>query len=153
MRLVVLTLAICFSSSATSESNDVSTDDLAWLSGNWVGEHDGSVMEEVISKPNAGLMLGFSRIFNDGSTEFFEFMQFKDTENGLVFLPSPFGKPGVAFNVKSYNSNKIVFENEDNDFPSLISYERIGSEVLKAEISGIKDGETVVINFHFTKSK
>ena len=87
MRLVVLTLAICFSSSATSESNDVSTDDLAWLSGNWVGEHDGSVMEEVISKPNAGLMLGFSRIFNDGSTEFFEFMQFKDTENGLVFCP------------------------------------------------------------------
>lgn len=47
----------------------------------------------------------------------------------------------VHFAAKAVSETKLVFENQQHDFPQIISYTRMGSDSLIAEISGIKKGE------------
>lgn len=53
---------------------------LDWLRGDWVGDHDGAVLEESWSPARGQSMLGFSRMVADGKTVDREFLSLEGTD-------------------------------------------------------------------------
>ena len=53
---------------------------LDWLRGDWVGDHDGAVLEESWSPARGQSMLGFSRMVADGKTVHREFLSLEGTD-------------------------------------------------------------------------
>jgi hypothetical protein len=47
----------------------------------------------------------------------------------------------VRFILKASSDQKLVFENQQHDFPNIISYTKINADSLVAEISGVKNGQ------------
>jgi hypothetical protein len=68
---------------------------LAWMIGRWVGEHDADRLEEVWSDPHAGMMLGMFRWHRDGQPRFYELLTLEPEEDRLVFRIKHFG-PGLV---------------------------------------------------------
>jgi hypothetical protein len=71
------------------------TDDLAWLAGRWVGEHDADRIEESWSQAYAGMMLGMFRWHRDGQPRFYELLSLEPERDRLVFRIKHFG-PGLV---------------------------------------------------------
>lgn len=67
---------------------------LAWMSGRWIGEHDADRIEEVWSDPYAGMLLGMFRWHRDGQPRFYELCSLEPEEDRLVFRIKHFG-PGL----------------------------------------------------------
>ena len=83
-----------------------SLEDLSWLTGCWEGRQGAASLEEIWSKPGGGSMLGLGRTVKDNRTVSFEFMQFREENGSLVFLPQPQGGARVPFPLKDSFSGK-----------------------------------------------
>lgn len=115
--------------------------DLAWLTGCWEGRQGQSVIEEVWSKPAGGSMLGFGRTVKDGRTVAYEFMQVREENGSLTYMPQPQGGARVSFPLKNSLGAKMTFENKAHDFPQRVIYERKGQGMLLAAIEGTFKGK------------
>ena len=73
-----LVVLFCLSVPGWSQSLDYSS--LDWLRGDWVGDHDGAVLEESWSSARGQSMLGFSRMVADGKTVHREFLSLEGTD-------------------------------------------------------------------------
>lgn len=71
-------------------------------------------------------------------------------KDGLFYIPivknQNDGMP-VRFAAKTITATELIFENPQHDFPQIISYKRIGTDSLIAEISGIKNGQERMQSF------
>jgi hypothetical protein len=134
---LLVTLAICNSVHAQTKP---SVADLFWLSGCWQGRQGTAVVEEIWSKPAGTSMLGLGRTVKDNRTVSFEFMQLREQDGMLAFLPQPQGGPQVRFPLKESTSGKFTFENLNHDFPQRVIYERKNS-LLVASIEGTQNGK------------
>jgi hypothetical protein len=114
---------------------------LAWLAGCWEGRQGQASLEEIWSKPAGGTMLGLGRTVKDGKTTSFEFMQFREENASLVFLPQPGGGERTSFPLKDFFGEKLTFENKEHDFPQRVIYERKGPGSLLAAIEGTYQGK------------
>ena len=114
--------------------------DLFWLSGCWQGRQGTAVIEEMWSKPAGTTMLGLARTVNNNRTVSFEFMQFREQNGTLAFLPQPQGGAQVTFPLKESTTAKFTFENLNHDYPQRVSYERKGGQLL-ASIEGTEKGK------------
>ena len=47
----------------------------------------------------------------------------------------------VSFATKNISQTQLVFENQQHDFPQIISYTKINTDSLLAEIKGTKNGK------------
>jgi hypothetical protein len=121
--------------------NKASLADLAWLTGCWEGRQGEAVIEEVWSKPGGASMLGFGRTVKGGRTTSFEFMQIREENGSLIYMPQPQGGTRVSFPLKNSVGAKITFENKEHDFPQRVIYERGGPELLIAAIEGTYKGK------------
>jgi hypothetical protein len=74
---------------------DAAADDVSWMAGRWVGEHDGDRIEEWWSEPHAGMMLGMFRWHRDGEPRFYELMSMEPNEARVVFRIKHFA-PGLV---------------------------------------------------------
>src|SRR2546430_17043411 len=91
-RLITVALfALMATSMIVQAQTRASLEDLSWLSGCWEGRQGNAVLEEIWSKPAGGSMLGLSRTVKGDQTISFEFMQFRQENGVLVFLPQPQG--------------------------------------------------------------
>ena len=115
-------------------------EDLAWLTGCWEGRQGQAVIDEVWSKPGGGSMLGFGRTVKDGRTTAYEFMQVREENGSLTYMPQPQGGARVSFPLKDSFGEKMTFENKTHDFPQRVIYERKGPGMLLAAIEGIYKG-------------
>ena len=115
--------------------------DLGWLTGCWEGRQGQAVIEEVWSKPGGGSMLGFGRTVKDGRTTAYEFMQVREENGSLTYMPQPQGGARVSFPLKDSFGEKMTFENKAHDFPQRVIYERKGPGMLLAAIEGIYKGK------------
>ena len=115
--------------------------DLAWLTGCWEGRQGEAVIEEVWSKPSGASMLGFGRTVKGGRTTSFEFMQIREENGSLIYMPQPQGGTRVSFPLKNSVGAKITFENKEHDFPQRVIYERGIAELLIAAIEGTYKGK------------
>ncbi|GAB5404702.1 MAG: hypothetical protein Aurels2KO_29330 [Aureliella sp.] len=117
--------------------------DLDWLAGSWMGQDDqGSVTEEFWMKPRGTLMLGGNRTVRASGKTSFEFMRLQTMENGIDYLASPSGRAPTAFRMTTLDPHYqiAVFESGANDFPSRITYDRNGNEMI-ARIDGQIGGQ------------
>jgi hypothetical protein len=125
-------------------------EDLGWLSGCWEGREGDAVLEEIWSKPAGGAMLGLSRKYKGNRTLTYEFMQLREENGHLVFLPQPQGGTRVSFPLKDAFGAKFTFENLQHDFPQRVIYEKKG-QLLLAAIEGTLKGNTEREEFQMRK--
>ncbi len=59
--------------------------DAAWLTGDWIGEGFGGVLEESWSAPAGAQMVGHFRMVQDGVPQFYEFLAIEEYEGGLRY--------------------------------------------------------------------
>jgi hypothetical protein len=102
----------------------------AWLAGCWQGEADTAAAQafEVWSAPRADRMLGMSQTLRSGGS-MFEFMRIDGGARGLRFIAQPGGRPPTEFAVERVEAQRIVFANQQNDFPKFIDYRRVGDRL------------------------
>jgi hypothetical protein len=121
---VLLLLVTLAAGSSVSAQTSASLENVSWLSGCWEGRQGTAVIEEMWSKPAGTSMLGLGRTVKDNRTVSFEFMQFREENGSLFFLPQPQGGAQVRFPLKEMTRAKLIFENPTHDFPQRVSYER-----------------------------
>jgi hypothetical protein len=145
--LLVTLMMIVISGQAQKRS----VDDLGWLSGCWAGRQGNATIEEIWSKPAGGSMLGMGRTVKENRTVSFEFMQFREENGNLVFMPQPQGGARVSFPLKDSFGAKMTFENKEHDFPQRVIYERKGPALLLAAIEGNYKGKEEREEFQMRK--
>jgi hypothetical protein len=123
------------------------TAQMAWLSGCWavVGAEAGSI--EQWTAPAAGTLLGVARTVRQGATRSHEFMQIRDSAEGLVFIAKPSGKPEGSFAVERQAARSVAFHNPAHDFPQRIVYESPDDDTLDARIEGQINGNARTIRY------
>ncbi len=124
--------AICQDESKEKQSIET----LAWLAGGWISESDAEVVEEHWMAPRGGLMLGLGRTVKTSGRRNFEYMRIEEKNGALTFFASPSGQPATPFKATSVSTDKVLFENPMNDFPTKITYWKEG-EQLRAKIEGM----------------
>ena len=125
--------------------------DLSWLSGCWEGRQGEAVIDEVWSKPGGGSMIGFGRTVKANKTTSFEFMQFREQDGTLAFMPQPQGGALVTFPLKDSFGSRFTFENKQHDFPQRVIYEQKGPGLLLAAIEGTYNGKESRQEFQMKK--
>jgi hypothetical protein len=77
-------------------------------------------------------------------TVILETIQLISRAGQLQYIPSVNGqnhnKP-VVFTATDISMDRLVFENQEHDFPQRISYMRLGDDSILAVISGIRNGK------------
>jgi hypothetical protein len=124
-----------------------SLEQLSCLRGCWEGRQGEATLEEIWSKPLGLSMLGLSRAVKNGKTMSYEFMQFRENNEGLAFIAQPQGGPAVSFRFARSAEDEVVFENPQHDFPQRITYQRKGKGLLLASIEGTEKERTSAGNF------
>jgi hypothetical protein len=133
--LLVLALALA----SPAPPTDVSA--LSWLSGRWIGSHDGADTEEFWSDVRGGTLLGLHRDVKAGKTVGFEFFRIEAVPEGLTYFASPQGRPATPFRAIENVKGRVVFENKEHDFPNRILYWLGEDGRLHARIEGTLRGQ------------
>ena len=125
-----------------------------WLIGTWENKtHQGSIYE-TWKKQSTSELSGMSYMIGQTDTVIFETIQIVFEAEEIFYIAAVRnqnkGLP-VRFACKSITESEMVFENLNHDFPNLISYSRITSDSLVAEISGTKNGQVYKQLFPFKK--
>ncbi len=140
-RLLLACLMFLIPTGSSLAQTKASFNEVSWLSGCWQGRQGKAVIEEIWSKAAGGTMLGLGRTVSGNRTVSFEFMQFREENGRLVFLPQPQGGTRVSFPLKDSFGEKVTFENLKHDFPQRVIYERRGKALMWASIEGTQDGK------------
>lgn len=140
-RLVFSVLVLAMFAVSSMAQTKSSLADFSWLSGCWEGRQRNAVIEEIWSKPGGLSMLGLGRTVKSNRTTSFEFMQLREENGSVVFLPQPQGGTRLRFPLKESVGEKATFENKEHDFPQRVIYERKGKGLLLASIEGTFRGK------------
>ncbi|MEZ6013899.1 MAG: DUF6265 family protein [Planctomycetota bacterium] len=118
-------------------------EDVAWLSGAWVGTkgaEGATSIEERWTQPLGGAMLAVSRTVSRGKMVAFEYLRIIEREAGLIYVAQPGGAPPTEFVLTELDGTRAVFENPRHDFPQRIEYELAAEGALAASIGYAKGG-------------
>ena len=146
MRILTVAFAVCLSTLITGAPGskparpEADLEALHWLSGSWTGSAKGVDMEEHWSAADGGLMTGMHRDVSGGKVVLFEFLRIEERDGTLIYIALPEGGNETEFPLKSIDSEEVVFENPEHDFPQRIIYRRTGRD-LTARVEGDVDGK------------
>jgi hypothetical protein len=133
-------LALC--AWTTKQTNEIKRAE--WLIGTWENKTLRGSIFETWSKTNENEFSGMSYIIKENDTVVFENIRLVQEHDGLFYIPTVknqnVGLP-VRFSIKAISETQLVFENPQHEFPQFISYTKITSDSLVAEISGTKNGQ------------
>lgn len=139
---------------ATKQANDLKKAE--WLIGTWENKSPKGVVYETWGKANDNELSGKSYIVRDSDTIVFETIRLLQEQDQLLYIPTVKnqndGLP-VRFVAKEQSATRLVFENPQHDFPQIISYTRIGTDSLVAEISGTQNGRERKQTFPMKRTK
>lgn len=111
-------------------------DDLAWLSGQWLGGDGNERTEEHYMRPAGGVIAGMSRTVRTGKAPQIEFIRIAPGDDGrLAYHAHPLGQAPASFALVESAPGLAVFANPRHDFPQKIIYRRTGDS-LTAIIEG-----------------
>ena len=111
------------------------TQDIAWLAGNWTGTLGSASIEERWTPPGGGAMLAVARTVANNRLTAFEFLRIVERDGALVYIAQPNGRPPTEFALTQIDVNRVTFENLAHDFPKTIRYTRRSDGRLEARIS------------------
>lgn len=141
-----------FSPAAAQTSPDADLASLQWLAGTWTGSSKGVESEEHWSRADGGLMTGMHRDIRGDRVVLFEFLRIEEREGTLVYIALPEGRNETEFPLKSIDSEEVVFENPEHDFPKRIIYRRQGRD-LTARVEGDVNGEEESYQWTWTRGR
>jgi uncharacterized protein DUF6265 len=150
-RLALVVFVLIFPTAAVMAQSKVTLEDLSWLSGCWEDRQGEAILEEIWSKPAGGSMLGIGRTVRGNQTVSFEFMQFREQNGSLVFMPQPQGGARVSFPLRDFFGGRFTFENLMHDFPQRVIYEQKGKALLLASVEGMNKGKMEREEFQMRK--
>lgn len=143
----VLGLIILFAWT-TTQTDDIKK--VEWLIGTWENITPRGSIYESWSKINDIEFSGKSYVLRDDETIVLETIQLVQEQDGLFYIPTVKnqneGMP-VRFSTKTISETKVIFENPQHDFPQFISYTKITSDSLVAEIWGTRNGQKRKLTF------
>lgn len=123
---------------------------LAWMSGHWASEADGTRTEEMWLAPAGGVMLAVNRSVGASGHAEFEYLRIEQRKDVLVYVASPGGKGATDFPLVDLGADFVVFENPTHDFPKQIRYELRGG-ALHARVSGDLGGQEQAMEWTWKK--
>lgn len=144
MRVFMLIALIAAANTLQAAAPQISQ--LEWLAGCWRSPDGEKGTGEHWTIAAGGMMLGASRTLRNGTLAGFEFMQFRQTPAGLVFIAQPSGAPPTTFTLKQLTAEEVVFENPGHDFPQRVMYRRTANGLL-ARIEGQLNGKLRGIDY------
>lgn len=138
--IAVVVIILC--AWTTKQTNDIKKAE--WLIGTWENKTQKGSIYETWNKTNDNEYSGKSYILKEKDTIVFEIIRLVQEQDGLFYIPTVKNQNdglSVRFNTKTISETQLVFENQQHDFPQIISYTRISTDSLVAEISGTKNGQ------------
>src|ERR671910_1706581 len=161
MRVMLLSAFLVFFLSPTSPlpgipASPPTITDLTWLEGTWQGRIGGRDFEAHYTGVEGEQVLSASKYTENGKPAGFEFERFEQRGDTLLLTPFPEGKSSVSFPLAEYDSRtrRAVFENLSHDFPTRISYQRVGKDRLTILVSGPgEDGKEQVLTYALNRSR
>lgn len=91
-----------------------SVEDVAWLTGRWVGEGLGATAEEAWLPPAGGAMAGVFRVVRDGRVEFYEILTLAEESGSLVLTLKHFGADLVGWEEREDTVRFPLVHREDD---------------------------------------
>ena len=112
-------------------------EDLAFLTGNWRGESQGSIIEECWLPPTEGNLTGVFRMSGNGEVQLVEIMTLSEEDDGLVYRLRHFNTalvpwasevdgPMQSTSVVVVDEDSVRFEFDEASGVEVISYDRQG---------------------------
>lgn len=143
IRLFISLVVVCVLSAWTiNETSDFEKTE--WLIGTWEYKTTKGSIYEVWNKTNDNELSGKSYVLKDKDTVVLENLRLVQEHDKLFYIPlvknQNNGLP-VRFLATKVLAAQLVFENPKHDFPQKISYTKLKSDSLVAEISGMRHGQ------------
>jgi hypothetical protein len=117
--------------------------DAEWLIGTWENHTPRGTIYEEWRRTSSIQFDAMSFAVANGDTTIFETIRLVETDGGLMYIATVHsqneGRP-VVFRSTNVTDSTMSFANPDHDFPNYISYARVGSDSLVADIYGTTDG-------------
>lgn len=123
-------------SNTTAPSSDLNS--LSWLSGSWTMTKNGRTTEETWLAPKGSLMVGVNRTSSKAKASF-EYMRIDQQDGKITLWASPGGREATPFRLTRSSHQTAIFENDKNDFPQRIFYQKQGSRLV-GRIEGTING-------------
>lgn len=147
-------LQLCTISHAQEKT--FSLEDVSFLSGHWIGEAFGGIVEEIWSEPSANAMMGMFRIQKNNSDILFEFLLIEKTDTG-VQLRFKHIKPNyiemeenpIVLNLIEAHTNYVHLESQDQSL--IAKYNLVRENTLDIEIISTRDGKMNVTPIRMKK--
>jgi hypothetical protein len=133
-------------------AEEVDIQKLGWLEGLWTGTKNGIETEERWSSAKGGALLGTHRDVKKDRMISYEFLRIDTTKEGTFYFASPRSQTPTPFKLVSMDVKRVVFENNNHDFPKRILYWLDQSGALHARIEGSLRGKEVVEEWVWRKS-
>lgn len=138
--------------SFTAGADTLAVDLPGWLAGCWESRTGDRVTFEMWSPAAGDLMVGAGRTVVGGSARAFEHLRIQGTPDGLVYTAIPSGQTETDFTSTSVTADGFVVENPEHDFPTRITYRRVGEDAYTAQIEGPgEDGSMGGFGIAFTR--
>jgi len=127
---------------AAKQANEI--EQAKWVIGTWENKTQRGSIYETWNKVSDIELAGKSYIIKEKDTIVFENIQLVQELDKLFYIPTVKNQNNalpVRFTAKTVSETQLVFENMQHDFPQIISYTKINTDSLVAEISGVKNGQ------------
>lgn len=127
-------------------------EDFVWLTGSWVGEGLGGLLEETWSPPRGGMMLGSFRLIKDDEVSFMEIITLSEHDGQIQMRVKHFHPDLVGWEERA---DFVTFHlrnltPEQADFNSLVIH-RVDDDHLRMDLR-MRSGDQVRIEpMHFTR--
>jgi hypothetical protein len=128
----------------------------AWLTGTWENKTQRGSVYETWTKLSEVEFSGKSYMLKDQDTIVFETVRLIQEQNNIFYIPQVKGQNEglpVRFRSTIISDKELVFENQEHEFPQLISYTKINADSLVARISGTKNGKERQQQFRMKRVK
>jgi hypothetical protein len=128
--------------------------DLNRLIGTWTRTTKSGEVFEIWTRVSERTLEGLAYRTKDGEKTVTEYLRLEQFGSEIFYTAKPPQNPyPVAFKLATFADNIATFENPHHDFPQRIIYTFKEDGSLHARIEGPQDGETVGIDFVFTRAK
>jgi hypothetical protein len=150
MRVPVALLIALLTGTASAQ---LTVAQVGWLAGCWAATDAELGSGEQWMAPAGGLMLGVARTLRRDRPPAHEFMQIRDTAQGLVLIALPSGQKETTFAVQQMAERSVTFENLAHDFPQRVIYLSSDADTLEGRIEGSRNGQMRTVRFPMKRTR
>lgn len=154
--ICIAAVLLFYACSDTHSSNVADCFDLNRLEGRWEVIDSKTHQIEEWGVVGDKKLQGRGFVLDGRDTTFIEFLWITEESGTLTYFARPsdiHSDEVVPFTLEAENQDKLVFTNNQNDFPKKIVYQFHSDSLMQVYIEGPREGKTTRIAFDFVKQK